>query len=418
MTRNDAFKMNIAEISEIIRSYEFMIENRLSFKYFSRKGKLGFENTIMMLLNFMKKSKQAEINNFFERVIGSTDVVRKQSFDEAREKISHIAFKMLYEVSVRNGLSIEDAILFEGFRLLAVDGSTLLLENSKELFNYFGPSTSSKDDVYARISVVYDVLNNFIVDADITPYHKGEREIAAAQINNLKIKNALFLYDRGYWSPKLISMMCDKKNKFLMRMSSNACKFVTDSKNDSGYFTIKYEKKEYNLRFYKFALPSGEIETLATNLDIAIIPDDRLCKLYFMRWGVETKYGLIKTKLKMENFSGKSVLAVLQDFYATMFLSNLIAFAQYVSDDRIKEKNINSNLKYSYKTNINQAIGFLKDKLVIAMLEKNPAKRDILTNYLFDNIANNSIPIRLNRHFVRKESTIRYRKRAVLKNSL
>jgi len=421
MTRNNAFKITIEEVNTLIRKYEFLIENRLSFKYFSRKGKLGFENTIMMLLNFMKKSKQTEINDFFEKVIGNKVTVRKQSFDEAREKISYMAFKTLYEVSVKNGLSTEDAMLFEGFRLLAVDGSTLLLETQEELFNYFGPSTSYKDNVYARISLVGDVLNNFIVDADITPYHKGEREIAVAhveQINKLKIKNALFLYDRGYWSPKLISMMCDKRNKFLMRMSSNACKFVTDSENDNGNFVVKHEKKEYNLRFFKFALPSGEIEILATNIDNATISNDKLSELYFMRWGVETKYGTLKTKLQMENFSGKSVLAVLQDFYSTIFLSNLIAFAQYVTDDMIKDKNFDSNLKYAYKTNVNQAIGFLKDKLVIAILENDPDKRDKLINYLFDNISKNSIPIRPNRHFIRRESLIKFRKRAVSKTAL
>jgi hypothetical protein len=401
--------------------YEFMIENRLSPKYFSRKGKIGFENTIMMLLNFMKKSNQTEINNFFERIIKSKDAVRKQSFDEAREKISYKAFMALSDTSVKNGLSLIDSILFEGFRLLAIDGSTLLLENTEELFNYFGPTTPSKGDVYARISMVIDVLNNFIVDADITPYSQGEQKIAISHVdktNKLKIDNALFLMDRGYWSPKLISTICDNSNKFLVRMSSAACKAVTENKNNSGNFILKHEKKQYNLRFYKFALPSGEIEFLSTNIDIKVMPDEKLSELYFLRWGVETKYDLIKSKLQLENFTGKSVLAVLQDFYATVFLSNLISFAQYVSDDMITSKNLDSDLKYTYKTNINQAIGILKDKLVIALLEDKPKKRDKLMNSIFDNISKNSIPIRPNRHAIRKESALKFRKRSVSKSPL
>src|ERR1035437_3574114 len=190
MTRYRVFKETIAEVHQLIKNYEFVIENRLAPNYFSRKGKLGFENTIMMLLNFMKKSNQTEINNFFERIIKSKDTVRKQSFDEAREKISYKAFKTLYETTVKNGLSPKDSILYAGFRLLALDGSTLLLENTEELFNHFGPTTAYKDDVYARISIVCDVLNNFIVDAEIAPYNKGEQKIAIThieQINRLKI---------------------------------------------------------------------------------------------------------------------------------------------------------------------------------------------------------------------------------------
>ena len=338
MTRYRVFKETIAEVHQLIKNYEFLIENRLAPNYFSRKGKLGFENTIMMLLNFMKKSNQTEINNFFERIIKSKDTVRKQSFNEAREKISYKAFKTLYETTVKNGISPKDSILYAGFRLLALDGSTLLLENTDELIKRFGETTPSKGDVFARISVVCDVLNNFIVDADITPYNIGEQKIAIShieQINKHKIDNALFILDRGYWTPKLISNMCDNGNKFLMRMSKTSCKVVTENSNNCGNFVVKDGKKQYNLRFYKFTLPSGEIEILATNLDIRIIPNEKLSELYFMRWGVETKYDLIKTKLQMENFTGKSVLAVLQDFYATIFLSNLIAFAQYVSDDMI-----------------------------------------------------------------------------------
>jgi len=421
MKRCKAFKETISEIHELIRMYEFVIENRLSPRYFSREGKIGFENTIMMLLNFMKKSSQTEINNFFERIIKNKDAVRKQSYEEARKKVSHKAFVSLFDTSVKNGLSIEDSILYLGFRLLAIDGSTLLLEKTNELFKYFGPTTPSKGDVYARISMVCDILNNFIVDADIKPYSQGEQKIAIShieQIKRLKIDNALFLMDRGYWSPKLISNICDNGNKFLIRMSSAACKFITESKNNSGYFILKHEKKQYSLRFYKFALPSGEIEILATNIDIDVIPDEKLSELYFLRWGIETKYDQIKSKLQLENFTGKSVLAVLQDFYATIFLSNLISFAQYVSDDMIASKNMHSNLKYPYKTNINQAIGILKDKLVIALLEDRPKKREKLLNSIFNNISKNSIPIRPNRHAIRKVSAVKFRKRAVSKITL
>ena len=54
-----------------------------------------------------------------------------------------------------------------------------------------------------------------------------------------------------------------------------------------------------------------------------VIPSDDFLALYGLRWGIETFYGLIKTRLTLENFTGLGVEAVKQDFYATLYLSGL-----------------------------------------------------------------------------------------------
>jgi hypothetical protein len=54
------------------------------------------------------------------------------------------------------------------------------------------------------ISAVVDVLGNCIVDASVSPFSVGERTLAILQIENLKdVPDALYLFDRGYWSPAL-----------------------------------------------------------------------------------------------------------------------------------------------------------------------------------------------------------------------
>ncbi len=49
------------------------------------------------------------------------------------------------------------------------------------------------------------------------------------------------------------------------------------------------------------------------------IPQPSLA-LYRLRRGIETFYGLLKTRLALENFTGISAEAVRQDFYATVYL--------------------------------------------------------------------------------------------------
>lgn len=421
MKNNELFLTMVSRLQEIIYSYDFKISHRMKAKDFSRKGKIGFENMIMLMLNFFKKSAFIEIYNFFERIIKTDETISRQAFEQARMKISHTAFVELFEETVQNGLSTDDPKLYQGYRLLAIDGSTLMLENSNELKAFYGASTPSKGDVFARISMLFDVLNGFIVDAGIEPFSTGERRMAISHVGKLSklgcTKNIIIM-DRGYWSPELISSICENDGKFLMRVASNVSKAITGNPNNSGFFTLKYNSKSYKLRFYKFVLDSGEVEYLVTNVDSCEISDENLAELYFMRWGIETKYKEVKVYLQMENFTGKTVLSVLQDFYATVFLSNMVAFAKLQSDENIAQSCKDKNLKYQYKTNTNITIGILKDRLILAIMEKNAIKRLALIRKIFKAISKNTTPIKPNRSAPRKQSSIKYRKRTVTKSTL
>lgn len=421
MFKTMSFAWLIQVSGMLVHSYEFKNRSRKEPRNFTRDRKIGFVNTIMALLNFNKKSSQAELDGFFENVTQSGETVSRQSFDEARNNVLHTAFAELFEVTALEALKIEDATLFKGYRVMATDGSTLMLEKSKDLQKHFGPSTPSDGDVFARISVMYDILNDFIVTAEIKPFSTGERTLAKmhiAQAERLGVSNALMLYDRGYWSSEMVSMLCGGGHKFVMRLASNACKKVTENSNCSGEFSVVYQGEKHRLRYYKFILSSGEQEILATNLTTAEFADEELSSLYNMRWGVETKYKELKSRLKLESFTGKSVLFVLQDFYATLYLSNMISFAHYRTDEMIKAKNKGKNLKYEYKSNQNLSIGILKNRLIIAIITPNDKLRDKLLANIFQQISRYSIPIRPNRSTPRRESSIKYKNRMCNKSSL
>lgn len=82
-----------------------------------------------------------------------------------------------------------------------------------------------------------------------------------------------------------------------------------------------------------------------------------------MRRGIEEKYDDLRNKLEIENFSGTNNMAILQDFYATMFLNNLAAATAYEYSDEIDNKYNTKDLKYKYKTNISMTISILKINL-------------------------------------------------------
>ena len=83
------------------------------------------------------------------------------------------------------------------------------------------------------------------------------------------------------------------------------------------------------LRVLEIQLSNGEIEHLVTNILDSSISLDDFKWIYQKRWGIETKYNDVKNKLEIENFTGYSPKAILQDFYATMFLANLAGVLEY-----------------------------------------------------------------------------------------
>jgi IS4 transposase len=78
------------------------------------------------------------------------------------------------------------------------------------------------------------------------------------------------------------------------------------------------------VRFVRVMLSTGEIEVLVTSLlDSDKYTAQMLKELYHLRWGIETLFGVLKERLRLDNFTGKTVISIKQDFFATLFLVGL-----------------------------------------------------------------------------------------------
>jgi len=115
---------------------------------------------------------------------------------------------------------------------------------------------------------------------------------------------------------------------------------------------------------------------------------------------MESNYDVFKNILEIENFTGKSVLSVRQDFHATVLTKNIQGLIQWELQDEIEAENQNNTRKYQYKLNKNVSIGLLKDTLVTLLIEKG----DLQPFYscLKRQMKRHIVPIRPDRHFPRK----------------
>jgi hypothetical protein len=91
----------------------------------------------------------------------------------------------------------------------------------------------------------------------------------------------------------------------------------------------------------RIGLGQGQVEILMTSLlDSNQYPTNQFKELYFKRWGVETFYDELKTKLRIEHFSGYSNQSILQDFKAALFVSNVQTLIISELEEELKESNL------------------------------------------------------------------------------
>lgn len=408
MKKINYLKEGLKITSKMISDIMFLLEVRTKDTYFTRKGtsKMGFKSMILFMINFVKKSLQIELDDFSKITSEKDNKITKQGFSQARHKISPKAF--VYLLDKVNEWFYKDTpfITYRGYRLLAIDGTVLEIHNNEELRGTFGYIENQNCKVArARASALYDVENDMIIASKLVHYREGERETAQRLIDDLCLlgkRNDLIVFDRGYPSHDFVSFIESKDIKYLMRVSGRFFKVVVNAPKADQIVEVTSKGKTITMRVLKFKLTSGITETLITNVfdeDFSVVD---FKELYFKRWGIEVKYNEIKNRLQIENFTGKTVISIEQDFYATMYLTNMVALAKKDANQDIKEYNEGKDLKYEYKVNTNVLVGKLKDTL-IEMLVAKPWRRSKILKEIQDEIIRNVIPIRTDRNFNRKD---------------
>lgn len=394
----------------LINDIIFMCESRIKKTYFTRIGnnKMTFKSIVVFILNFVKKSLQLELDNYFNDIDGTGVSVTKQAFSEARQKISPDSFIKMSDEVIKWFYKDTDFRRYKGYRVLSVDGTVLEINNSEKLRSEFGYIENQTIEVArARASGLYDVENDLIVSSILGRYNDSERDQAQKLIQKLEeigFSNDLIIFDRGYPSRDFISFVEGKNLHYLMRVPGYFVKKVVNVKGPDQIVEFKYDDRIMKMRVLKFQLDSGTTEILITNIYDKSFDISDFKELYFKRWGIEVKYDELKNNLQVENFSGETPIAIFQDFYATMYLSNMVSLAKMDANAIIEEENQDKSLKHEYKVNTNILIGKLKNSLVMMLLETSSRKRSKILKKIMNEISRNIIPIRPNRNYARRMS--------------
>jgi len=403
-------------IKNEINSDKFLISSRVSSNKFIRKRKMPFVSIILFMLNLVKQTLQKELTNFMNLINHKKESITKSAFSQSRLNLKPDAFKKLNRTLVNTFYDDKNFKKWNGFRLMAVDGSTLQLPNSDNIISKFGVTTNNTDHIMptARISTLFDLLNELMIDSQIDKFKSSEYDLSVKHLDHVQ-QNDLIIFDRGYRAIWLFFLMVNKNIDFVVRLSQSFIKesdiflkskkkseiikinYCSDvSKKRLEHFNLKF--KSFKLRLVKVILEDGEIEVLVTTLldekkyKIEIFKD-----LYFLRWGIETNYKHLKSQIQIENFTGKSSVSIEQDFYANCFITNIQSLFVHDAQEELEKEKKNNKLKY--KINKNLSLGYLKDRIIPIFILKNEEKRYNELKQLFKL---EPIPIRNNREFSRK----------------
>lgn len=272
---------------------------------------------------------------------------------------------------------------------------------------------------------MFDPLNRITCHALIGPKSVGERDMAANHFANLNERD-LVLLDRGYPAFWLFKLILSRNAQFCARISDKKWKiirrFIKSGKAEQIVFidapvtslgacqARHLDTLPLQLRLLRIELDSGETEVLITSLtDFTEYPHALFAQLYHERWGVEEDYKIMKCRIEIENFTGKSVLSVYQDFHSAVFSKNIAAMLVFAVRDKVAQET--KQRQYGYKANFTQALSTIRDSIVLLFQGTKRIVLDVISDILAT-LAKAVEPVRPGRKYQRNH------KRSQRKNSL
>jgi hypothetical protein len=273
--------------------------------------------------------------------------ISHSAFSQRRAQFKHTAFielnqKAVVEVQYGDG----EFKRYHGMRVLGIDGSKILLPDTADVINTFGGIRYSNDHpevegqhAYGMASVMYDVLNRIALDSHLGKARAYEVDLAQSHWAYTQ-EHDLIVCDRNYPAYSWLATLHRANRNYLIRCSkasfAKARSMLKGEGDDSQIVTLKPHHSQLKeikrtglppsitVRFVRVLLKTGEYEVLVTSLlDEHEYQTAEFKSLYALRWGEETFYGILQTRLHLENFTGKTAESVYQDFYATVYLTGL-----------------------------------------------------------------------------------------------
>lgn len=358
-------------------------------KDFTRQRKLTLEHTIKILLSMGGNSLYKELLDYFKYDVNT---ISTSAFIQQRSKVLPSALEFIFNEFTD---SIDKFKTYNGYRLLAVDGSELNIPyNPNDLNTYIKRCKGHTGYNCLHLNAMYDLLNKIYIDSTIQPAKKRNEYLAFTEmVDRSKIfDKTIVLADRGYESYNNFAHIENRNWKYVIRVKDkNSTGILSkinlpeadefDSKinllltrrqtneikaNPQLYrFLPKSSKFDYlpigskstysiSFRVVRFRITDTSYETIITNLDGDNFSAEAIKELYQMRWGIETSFRELKYSIGLINFHSKKVDFIIQEVFARLTMYN---FCEIITLHTII---LQKQRKHEYQVNFTVAINICK----------------------------------------------------------
>jgi hypothetical protein len=296
-----------------------------------RKGKITkttFIETMVHLVTGTNMSGAAiALMNVFA-VTRNQLPVWASSFCRARQRVHLNWFKELFQSLLDH--CHDEMATFDGLRVFAIDGQQIQLQRTADIVErgYNGRRVGNYKETYLPrgfLVAAYDVINGVCAGVTFNPT-LNEPADARHLLKSLPTKS-LFIYDRLYFSKKMIQAHIAHGSHFLFRCRVNAKKEIME------FFNLKklkasfdYEGKTIYLIRIKHP-QTGKQSIFATDLPEELRKPSVISSLYRSRWEVELFFRDSTATLRTEEWHSKTMNGNLQELYTAFWFMNLVRLA-------------------------------------------------------------------------------------------
>lgn len=447
------YSPKVLQIIDTLKSFLTAESTKVTFRVsaqdFSRNsGKLGFKEYALLGISLLKNSTSSEIFN----VLTDNDLpyVSKSAYTQGRYKIEANFYRLWLESLTNSVYKLEVAYKkWNGYFLEAVDGTSMVLPQTKALAKAFGVHRNGTkngitETVMAKCLIRADLLNGYVLQSEVFKTTESEVSICKTWLWRLH-SGSITLFDRGFENAAVFGYLVQHNKPFVCRVKAGSNKIVkqfmaSDLTDAEVYFEVgKTEvfanqlvstgetvtsvphtciKKgdKVKIRLVKVVLSTSEVEVLATNLmDTTAISEVDLGDLYRQRWGIETIIDSLKNQLLWTVFSGEKPAAILQETYATMFVYNLRQLITNEAQEIVNEQvTASTRCMHAQKVNMNTALGVLKPKIIPLFLTEEPQK---IVEVLLQFFVENKIPKVSGKPIPKRQKSLAKRRNLVIQGN-
>ena len=355
---------------------------------FTRPRTLSFETVISLLLTMSENSVGKAL---MERFKNREDTPSASAFVQQREKLLPTAMETLYQ---RFTACLHPAGRFQGYRLLAADGSDLKSAAYPGDPASYRPGTERQHGWNLwHLNALYDLQNGIYTDVIVQKEHeKDEKAALCAMVDRSPVSGpVILLADRGYESCNNLAHLEGKGWNYLIRLRDknravayglklpDATQFDISVQITLGRLTARQLEQQglavpasyyrvppqmtfddlepessgfaaLSFRIVRIETENSDSELLITNLDPDRFPPAALKRLYAMRWGIETSFRSLKYAVGLIHLHAKKPDFVLQEIFASFLIFNFTRASIWAADAA------QSASKYQCRVNFSDAV--------------------------------------------------------------